>query len=331
MGRPATTDASSCPPAELDRRLYAFTLDRLVVWSLDALAVVVAHHLLIGRDHVVTGVAAAVVAVLLVGLGLALLLGLRGISPGKAALGLRLVHHETGAPVGVGPALVRSLVLGVSALPTAGLGAATLAWTAVTDRGRRRRGWHDHLAGSIVVDVRPVPVGREEVAAAPRQVVNLTALRLVPAPAAQPAAGLPAHPLAPARPAEERATERAATHGSAPGRRAGPRWRVSFDSGETLVVEGLTLVGRRPEALPDEQVRHLVRLRSGDLSLSKTHAQLQVARDGALVVMDRGSTNGSILVRRGVGRELAPFRPVTLLAGDRVRLGDREMSVTRES
>ena len=35
------------------------------------------------------------------------------------------------------------------------------------------------------------------------------------------------------------------------------------------------------------------------MSLSKTHAQFQVVPDGALVVMDRGSTNGSILVRGG--------------------------------
>ena len=78
-------------------------------------------------------------------------------------------------------------------------------------------------------------------------------------------------------------------------------------------------------------MRHLVPLRSGDMSLSKTHAQFQVAPDGVLVVMDRGSTNGSILVRQGVTRELAAGRPATLLDGDRVRFGDRQMSVAREA
>ena len=111
-----------------------------------------------------------------------MLLGLRGTSPGKAALGLRVVHTARDAHRGR-PALLRSLILGVAALPTFGLGVATLAWTAVMDRDRQRRGWHDHVADSIVVDVRPVPVAVEQEAAAPRQIVNLTAMRLVPAPA----------------------------------------------------------------------------------------------------------------------------------------------------
>jgi pSer/pThr/pTyr-binding forkhead associated (FHA) protein len=91
----------------------------------------------------------------------------------------------------------------------------------------------------------------------------------------------------------------------------------------------LALVGRRPEARPGEQVHHLVALRSDDMSLSKTHAQFQVVADGVLVVMDRGSTNGSLLIRQGVARELPAGRPTTLLDGDRVRFGDREMTVVR--
>ena len=74
-------------------------------------------------------------------------------------------------------------------------------------------------------------------------------------------------------------------------------------------------------------MRHLLALPSGDMSLSKTHAQFQVAPDGVLVVMDRGSTNGSLLIRQGVSRQLTAGRPATLLDGDRVRFGDREMTV----
>ncbi len=98
---------------------------------------------------------------------------------------------------------------------------------------------------------------------------------------------------------------------------AAPRWRVFFDTGETFPVEGLALVGRRPEARPGEQVRHVVSLPSSDMSLSKTHAQFGPAPDGSLVVMDRGSTNGSMLLRQGVVRELGAGKPATLLAGDR--------------
>ena len=95
-------------------------------------------------------------------------------------------------------------------------------------------------------------------------------------------------------------------------------------------MEGLTLVGRRPEARSEEPVRQLVSLPSDDMSLSKTHAQFQVVPDGALVVMDRGSTNGSILIRSGVTKPLAGGRPATLRHGDRVRFGDREMTVALE-
>jgi len=67
------------------------------------------------------------------------------------------------------------------------------------------------------------------------------------------------------------------------------------------------------------------------MSLSKTHAQFQVAPDGALVVMDRGSTNGSVVVRQGVPRDLSAGKPTTLLSDDVVRFGDRTMTVTREA
>ena len=119
--------------------------------------------------------------------------------------------------------------------------------------------------------------------------------------------------------------------GLAEGRRRLAMWRVTFDTGESFLVEGLALVGRRPEPRPGEPVRHLLALPSGDMSLSKTHAQFQVAPDGVLVDMDRGSTNGSILIRQGVSRGLTAGKPATLLDGDRVRFGDREMQVTREA
>jgi hypothetical protein len=107
------------------------------------------------------------------------------------------------------------------------------------------------------------------------------------------------------------------------------RWRIGFDSGESFVVEGPVLVGRRPEPQSGEQVRHLVPLPSDDMSLSKTHAQVLVTGEGSLVVTDRGSTNGSILIRQGVPRGLASGKAATLVAGDRVRFGDREMTVDR--
>ena len=361
------------PIAQLERRFTAFAIDRLLGWSLLALVGVVTAVFV--SDELWTVVGAVVGTMVVLWLAFAVILGVTGSSPGKAMTGLRVVHHGTGTPIGVGPALVRALVLGVSGLPTFGIGLATLAWTAVEDRSRQRRGWHDHVAHSVVVDVRPVPEEVEaEVEAGPRHIVNLTAMRLIPAPpveapatpersevsmrrqplpadvlappapgpaqqptpqparqsahqqwqqpvAAPPAARQPRPPSPP--PAQQRPVQSpAAQH---------PRWRVHFDNGESFVIAGMALVGRRPEARHGEQVAHLVPLASADMSVSKTHAQFGPASDGTIVVMDRGSTNGTMIVRQGVSRQLAPGKPASLVDGDKVVYGDREMILTREA
>ena len=210
-------------------------------------------------------------------------------------------------------------MLGLAAVPF-GFGLAALAWTCLADRSRLRRGWHDRLVSSIVVDVRPAPVVEAAPDAGPRHVVNLTAMRLAPA-----------HRLVgtiePAAP--PRAPRHAAPRTWEPARTPGGAWTVSFDSGERVAVDTLVLVGRSPDPRLGEQGARLVALPSTDLSVSKTHLEVVVAADGALVVTDRGSTNGSTLVRRGTPRHLTPGRPATLLEGDRVLLGDRTMRVLK--
>ncbi len=395
------------PIAQLERRFVAFAVDRLLAWSL--IAAVGAGTVAFVSDDVWTVVGAVAGATVLLWLVLAIVLGVSGTSPGKAMAGLRVVHHGTGTPIGVGPALLRSFVLGASGLPTFGIGVATLAWTAVEDRGRQRRGWHDHLTHTVVVDVRPVTevadTGADD---GPRHIVNLTAMRLIPAPPveavktpersehsvrrqplpadlAPPApapqqapppqapprpghAPMPASAAAPppARPHPQQAQQswpqrppQPAQQQPAPQQPAQPwqpphqqpqhpqpphqqqppsrppaaaaaRWRVHFDNGESFVIAGLALVGRRPEARSGENVAHLIPLASADMSVSKTHAQFGPAPDGTIVVMDRGSTNGTVLVRQGVSRQLAPGKPAALVDGDKVVYGDREMTISRE-
>lgn len=374
------------PIAQLERRFTAFAIDRLLAWSLiGAIGVLTA---VLVSDGVWTVLGAVAGTMVLLWVGLAIVLGVSGTSPGKAVSGLRVVHHGDGTPIGVGPALLRSLVLGVSGLPTFGIGIATLAWTAVEDRGRQRRGWHDHLTGTVVVDVRPaVEVAPTDTGDGPRHIVNLTAMRLIPAPPVesvrtpdrsehsmrrQPlpadlAAPPPAQPQVPTTPTPTASAPPGQAPGAqapaqAPGQRppaqmtsprptppqvppapqqrpqqherptsAPPRWRVHFDNGESFVIAGLALVGRRPEARSGEQVAHLIPLSSADMSVSKTHAQFGPASDGTIVVMDRGSTNGTVLVRQGVSRQLAPGKPASLVDGDKVVYGDREMIIRREA
>jgi uncharacterized RDD family membrane protein YckC len=381
---------TSYPIAQLERRFTAFAVDRLLAWSL--LAVIGVVTAVAVSDDVWTVVGSVAGGAVLLWLAFSVALGVTGSSPGKAMTGLRVVHHGTGTPIGVGRALLRSLVLGIAGLPTFGLGLATLAWTAVEDRGRQRRGWHDHLAHTVVADVRPVEEVAEEVDEGPRHIVNLTAMRLVPAPPVEvvrtperseqsmrrqqlpPEVTQPPPATLPPTPAFAPAQHRAPAHHQAPAQhrspaqqapplpaqqapqqappqqpvapqrpqpvqpvqpvpqpQSGQRWRVHFDNGESFVIAGLALVGRRPEARNGEVVAHLIPLQSADMSVSKTHAQFGPAPDGTIVVMDRGSTNGTVLVRQGVSRQLSPGRPAALLHGDKVVYGDREMVVTREA
>lgn len=333
------------PIAQLERRFTAFAVDRILIWSLLVVVGVVTATTV--SDDAWTVVGAVVGAGVVLWLALGIVLGLTGSSPGRAMSGVRVVHHGTGTPIGAGRALLRSLVLGVAGLPTFGIGLAALAWTAVEDRGRRRRGWHDHLAHTVVVDVRPVEEVADVADEGPRPIVNLTAMRLVPAPPVeavrtperseqsmrrQPLPPEVTHPPASAAAAHQPPAPSFTPSSQAPPPAPQPqRWRVHFDDGESFVIAGLALVGRRPEARAGEQVAHLVPLSSADMSVSKTHAQLGPAADGTIVVMDRGSTNGTVLVRHGMSRQLAPGKPAALLHGDKVVYGDREMTITREA
>jgi hypothetical protein len=310
---PEAPEASGAPTlaaADFDRRFYALVLDRLIAWTIVGTVAWAAYHFLVSPGGVAAAILVVAAVLLVVGLVFAVVQGLVGTSPGKAARGLRVVHVDSGKPIGVRPAIQRTLILGVATLPTFGIALATLAWTALTDRGGMRRGWHDLVTHAVVVDVRPVPEAPTVTEQPPHQMVNLTAMRLVP-------------PQAPAQSPEQPVIRNRAIPSLA-------RWRVSFDSGETFVVEGLAVVGRRPEPRPGEEIRHVVALSSEDMSLSKTHAQFQVAPDGVLVVMDRGSTNGSVLIRNGVPKDLVAGRPSSLLPGDEVAFGDRRMTVARE-
>jgi uncharacterized RDD family membrane protein YckC len=295
--------------AETDRRFHAFVVDRLIAWSFDLAAVVVAQHYLLSRGHVLAGALLVAATVLVVGGVFAVLLGLTGSTPGKALCGLRVVDTRTGRPIGVGPALVRTSIVGAATVPF-GLGLAALAWTALADPGHLGRAWHDRRVSSLVVDRRPLAVVAESDESGPRAVVNLTAMRLVPARRTPLTAAVTA-PTAASAPAQE------------------PVWGLVFDTGERVRVDTSVLIGRRPEPRAGEQDARLVGLPSSDLSVSATHARVVVTSDGTLVVTDLGSADRSVLRRQGVAKPLSGGRPATLLDGDVVHLGDRTMTVVR--
>lgn len=142
---------------------------------------------------------------------------------------------------------------------------------------------------------------------------GLATPRVAPAPTPAPAReAAPASEPAPA-------PEPAPTPEPAPA--PSPRWGLRFDTGETVAVTGPLLIGRDPDpaSAPGAEPHRLL---DESRSLSKTHAILTPTAHG-LQVVDRGSTNGSAVVRAGV--ETAAVAGVALAAavGDTVRLGDR--------
>ena len=71
----------------------------------------------------------------------------RSATPGKSALGLQVVDARSGTPPGLGQAIGRYLAYFVSALAL-GLGFIWIAFDS------RKQGWHDKLAGTVVVRAR---------------------------------------------------------------------------------------------------------------------------------------------------------------------------------
>ena len=67
-----------------------------------------------------------------------------GATPGKIALGLKIVDARTGQAPGIGRLILRFLAYFVSAFPLY-LG---FLWAAVD---RRKQGWHDKIARTIVI------------------------------------------------------------------------------------------------------------------------------------------------------------------------------------
>ncbi len=145
-------------------------------------------------------------------------------------------------------------------------------------------------------------------------------------PQAAPATEPPDTPTAP-EPAAAEPTPAAslpaddATVAAAPRRRAIVAF--TWDTGERVAVYGTTLFGRNPAA---EAGAAVVAVRDETLSLSKTHFEIGADGDGAWI-LDRHSTNGSVLVRDGKRTPLTPGIRVPIHAGDRIEFGDRSLQI----
>ncbi|HEY0217654.1 MAG TPA: RDD family protein [Cellulomonas sp.] len=194
------------------------------------------------------------------------------------------------------------------------------------------------------------PSARDPLAVVPEPEVpaRSTATPVLPAVTPGPAAGAPSHPLPAASGRDGGADagddlpdltvptvplpgglEHTRVGGWAP--RAGVTGpdvplRLLFDTGEQIDVRGPGLVGRRP--VPGEDVWvHLVAVDDPDQSVSKTHLAFRPDCAG-LVVTDRGSTNGTVLIDPAGSRwVLPPDEPALVAAGWSLVLGQRTVRV----
>lgn len=102
---------------------------------------------------------------------------------------------------------------------------------------------------------------------------------------------------------------------------------LTLDSGDVIAISGGGVVlGRAPATGPDDVDVLPVPVVDPTRSISKTHWAL-LRQDGRVVALERGSTNGSILVRGGAEQALEPGRPVEVHDGDTIRFGDRHAVV----
>jgi len=101
-----------------------------------------------------------------------------------------------------------------------------------------------------------------------------------------------------------------------------------LDDGASFALDHDYVIGREPET--SDQVRsgeaHPMLVDDPTLSVSRVHA-LVLLRDWEVRVEDAGSANGTSVMRPGTAEwiRLSSGEPMTITAGTRVRLGDREM------
>lgn len=199
-------------PASVGKRVLACVIDAFAAFLLGGAFLTAGswQAASAGDDGLPTGAT----VLILVGVGLLLALGIvqwwyhgrRGATLGKALVGLRTLDADTGAPIGMGRAFLRALVVAAGGLVLA-VGHLVVLASPLFDSGGRRQGWHDKAARALVVDVvtgvDPSRARASEAAATARLdglLAPVAAVDLPPAPL-PPGSSAPLPPVPPPPPA----------------------------------------------------------------------------------------------------------------------------------
>lgn len=335
--------------AAIGPRVVALLVDQLAAGSV-ALGGLVLAGAVMGPQEGLAAVAPALVALALggvVALAQWIAEARTGMTLGNLLLGIRTVSSDTGLPAGVGRVLLRNVVVGLGGL-VFGVGAYVVAGSGAWDRGPAQRGWHDQAAGTLVLRrSTSAPVTRRGTAAAPAVFVRPAAAHASAGPASDRPSPSPV-PVSAAGPGPAPLSARgpgpalASAFDSAPGFDPAPApgfdpavlpapstvaVRLVFDTGERVDVVGDGAVGRGPADAHTAPLAHAVAIDDPSRSISKLHLVFGPEPSG-LWLIDRGSTNGTVLMAPGGSLSALPAGARAHIGpGWSVRFGERSFRV----
>ncbi|HEY4153641.1 MAG TPA: FHA domain-containing protein [Pseudolysinimonas sp.] len=103
---------------------------------------------------------------------------------------------------------------------------------------------------------------------------------------------------------------------------------LKLSSGESLRVAGRGVIGRDPSEAAGAYA-HRITLADIEKLLSRAHLEFGLEGDGRFWISDLHSTNGVVLERPGQSpQRCLPGYRVAIEPGDRVRFGDRILTIT---
>ncbi|WP_022883298.1 RDD family protein [Glaciibacter superstes] len=369
---PAYAAALGLVPAPAGRRSFAFVIDAAILVLLGVPTMLAVLPILANFDPddpagALSGAAVGLsLILLLVGQGLTtiylivqlILHGRKGITIGKAMLGIRSVNAATFARPGFWRIVLRALVFYFAFLVFPPLLIGVFLASSLWDGEKRGRSWLDKVGKNWMIDVRsgldPFDAKALRLSRKRLSAPDTVELRRLPSlatgaglaepafvPAARSSSGVisaPSHdgqePWQPPPVGAEQITPAGA--GSSQGPRpvsATPARAVEyaavlvFDDDSRVNVAGRGLLGRNPEPQPGEEAHRLLPVSDDSWQISKTHAEFGIDARG-FWISDRASSNGTIVrTPDGRTRELAAREPAYLEWGAIVEIGGRTFTI----
>jgi uncharacterized RDD family membrane protein YckC len=242
------TQPASAQIAPVSRRAIGFLIDAFIAAALAIVLIggVVVAATLAGPEGMLTTllIGAPIVSLLLLGWFVVYTLMQAGKgSIGMRAQGLRLASAADQTPLGFGRALLRNIIFGLACSIVVGY------FTPLFDGSGRFQGWHDKVAGSLMLDATAAASGESGSSAADGAPVRVPS-------AAQPAVPTPVHP-APAQAAPMPSPSSPVAPSAAAPSRPGPiapadeGSLIAFVPGVTAdPVPSLMTSAHRPDAEP---------------------------------------------------------------------------------